>query len=163
MLSLNVPVPGSIRKHVDTLRPLLGADRRDHTLVLKRLGEESHPAGTRKRVRRALSGQPPFAVKLTGVSCFEEPARGETPVLYLAIESAPLVRLHEALCDVVDPIPGLEGPAYVPHITIGPAPDPDAIARIKARAPEPESWTVSELIFWDARHEEPVGRVPLPA
>lgn len=162
-MSLNVPVPGSIRKHVDTLRPLLGNVRRDHTLVVKRLGEESHPAGTRKRVRRALNGQPPFAVKLTGVGCFEEPARGEAPIVYLAIESAPLVRLHEELCDVVDPIPGLEGAAYVPHITIGRATDPGAIDRIEARAPDPESWTVSELVFWDARHEEPVGRVPLPA
>lgn len=163
MLSLNVPVPGSIRKHVDALRPLLSDGRRDHTLVLKRLGGESHPARTRKRVRRALSGQPPFAVQLTGIGCFEEPASGETPVVYLAVESAPLLRLHEELCDVVDPVPGLEGSAYVPHITIGRATESDAIERVRAQAPDPEPWTVSELLFWDARHEERAGRVSLPA
>jgi hypothetical protein len=163
VLSLNVPVPGSIRGHVDSLRPLLDEDRRDHTLVLKRLGGESHPARTRKRVRRLLRGQPPFAVELAGVGCFEAPARGETPVVYLAVESAALVRLHEDLCEIVDPVPGLEGSAYVPHITIGRATAPDVIERVTARAPEPETWTVSELVFWDARHEEVAGRVSLPA
>lgn len=163
VLSLNVPVPGSIRRHVDTLRPLVGEDRRDHTLVLKRLGNDAHSAGTRKRVRRALRDQPPFAVRLAGVGCFEDPASGDAPVAYLAIESPALVGLHEELCDVIEPIPGLEGAAYVPHITIGRVPSSTAIERLETRAPEPETWSVSELVFWDARHEETVGHVSLPA
>lgn len=161
--SLNVPIPGKIRRQVDTLRPYLRANREEHTLVCKRLGEGDTGAAVRKRVRRELAGQPPFEVRTTGIETFDQPARGDAPVVYLAVESPPLVDLHERMCDVIDPVPGLEGSDYVPHISIGRAETEAALQRLEHRAPEAETWMVSQLVFWDGRHGEEIGRVSLPA
>jgi 2'-5' RNA ligase len=161
--SLNVPVPGDIRRQVDTLRPYLGTDRQQYTLVCKRLGDGNDGAAVRKRVRRELAGHPPFEVRTTGLETFDDPARGDAPVVYLAVESPPLVALHERLCDVVDPVPGIEGPDYVPHITIGRGGSNSSIQQLEHRRPVAKSWTVSRLVFWDGRHGEEIGRLSLPA
>lgn len=163
MQSLNVPVPGAIRRQVDALRPHLRANRHEHTLVCKRLGEGDNGAAIRKRVRRELAGQPPFEVRTTGIETFDQPVRGDAPVVYLAVESPPLVALHRRLCEVVDPVPGLEGSDYVPHITIGHAETDAALQRIEQEPPNSVTWTVSQLVFWDARHREEISRLSLPA
>lgn len=162
-LSLNVPVPGTVRRAVESLRPLVAGRRSGYTLVCKRLGEGGRRAATRKRVRRALAGQPAFEVRTDGVDVFERPASGEAPVVYLAVEGPELVALHERLCEVVDPVPDVEGSDYVPHVTVGRAADPRTVERVRTRAPEPHRWTVDTLEFWDATHGESVGRVSLPA
>lgn len=162
MLSLNVPVPGQVRATVDRLRPHLNDDRRDYTLVCKRVGAPPATA-ERKRVRRALEGWGPFEVRITGLATFDRPASGEGAVLYLAVESRPLEALHDRLCEVVDPVSDIEGAGYVPHVTVGRTTDPDRREAVLARSVEPVTWTVEALEFWDARHAETAGRISLPA
>jgi 2'-5' RNA ligase len=161
VLSLNVPLPGEVRATVDRLRPFLEGDRHDHTLVCKRLGET--PATVeRKRVRRALGGWAPFELRITGIEAFDQPVSGEGSVVYLAVQSPRLEALHEHLCGVIDPVAGVEGEDYVPHVTIGRTTDADRLASILGRSVDTVRWTADALEFWDARHGETAGRIALP-
>ena len=168
MDSLNVPAPGRVERLAADLHPALlpfSTVRERHSLVVKRLGEVE-PAGLETRVREALAGEPAFEARVAGVGSFEEPAAGPGPVVYLAVESPGLVALHRRLCAEFGPAPGIEGDDYVPHVTLargGGSEAAAAAARLVAAGVEPVTWTVRELVLYDARVGEPVGRVRLPA
>lgn len=168
MLSLNVPVPGSVERLAEELYPALTrfeSVRDRHTLVCKRLDDEV--AGGRDRVegrvRRALAGTPPFEIAVTGIDQFAVPTAGPGPVVYLDVESPGLRALHEDLVDALGTRDGVEGEDYTPHITLARDGPPDAVDRLLERSIEPVRWTVSELWFYDARYRERVGTVSLPA
>jgi 2'-5' RNA ligase len=166
--SLNVPVPG----RVSALASDLAADwpsarartRDDHTLLVKRLGTGDRAAYQRlaARAREALSGTPAFAASVTHVGQFAEAADGASPVVYLAVESPGLAALHRELCDVFDPVAGMEGPDYVPHVTVARGGDPAGAARLVERDVEPIEWAVTDLEFYDAERGQVVSRVALP-
>lgn len=166
--SLNVPVPGRVSAIASELRPALAPFERvreRHTLVVKRLGE-AEPAGLEKRVRRALAGTPAFEARISGIGAFEEPAAGPGPVVFLAVESPGLVRIHRELCETFGAVPGIEGDDYVPHVTLargGGADAEESVERLVGTEVEPVTWTVGELVFWDARYDEVTGRLSLPA
>ena len=164
MFSLNVPVPGRLRRLADELAPALAplgtvVDR--HTLVLKRLGDRPD-AGLEKRARRVLAGAAPFEAEATGLAAFEDPPSGPAPVVYLAIEAPELVRLHAGLCEAFEPVDGIEDDDYVPHVTLARGGDPDDVRRALEAPVDPVRWRVDGLVFYDGRYREPVGRLPLP-
>jgi hypothetical protein len=135
--------------------------RDDRTLVAKRLPEgEAHRVEA--RAREALSGTPPFEVRVDRVDWFAEPTAGSGPVVYLAVESPGLWRLHDRLCRAFDPVPGLEGEEYTPHVTVARG-GSLAAAEAVLGSVEPVEWTVTELQFWDATRKLVAGRVSLPA
>lgn len=157
--SLNAPVPPAVARLASGLASQLRtADARTrHTLMVKRLGDGRF-AETAQRAREALAGAPACEARVTGVGCFETPPDGRGPVVYLAVESPGLLVIHTRLCEAFDPVEGVEGDEYVPHITIarrGDAP------RLAGREVEPVTWTVDRLEFWDADHREVVESVSL--
>lgn len=170
MFSLNVPVPGAIHQRINELQPqLVGCEmvREEHTLVLKRFPEiDGEPttqlARLQERLRPVLSETPAVEASVRGIETFEQPARGEGPVVYLAVESPGLEQIHQTLTDAFGAVPELEGEAYVPHITLGRGGSPQTIDQLQATAFEPISWTVSELVIWDAQYGEPASRYGLP-
>jgi len=139
--------------------------RGEHTLVVKRLGRGDHTAYARieARARDAIRGTAPFDVRVTGVDWFETATTGPSPVVYLAVESPELRALHERLCAAFDPVEGMEGEGYVPHVTVARGGDPAAARRLVERDIDPIEWTVEELVFYDADRGQPVSRVALPA
>jgi hypothetical protein len=160
--SLNVPVPGRVRRLAADLAPrLAGLDRvrEDHTLVCKRFERRVDRAA----VRAALAGTPAFEARIAGLDAFEHPVRGPGPVVYLAVESPGLCRLHDRLVGRFGAVESLEGPSYTPHVTLGRGGDPDAVARLLDASVEPVGWTVSRLDCWDAERRVAVGSVGLPA
>lgn len=166
MYSLNVPVPGDVQRLAAELHPRLTAFdtvRERHTLVAKRLGDDSLDR-LRERLRRPLRDLSPFEARVTGLDVFERPTRGTGPVVYLAVESPGLVALHERLVDAFGTVAGLEGDDYTPHVTLGRGGsfDGDALASLSDRV-EPVAWTVSELAVYDSRYRETVSRLSLPA
>jgi 2'-5' RNA ligase len=167
--SLNVPVPGEVgRLAGEVARDLPTARARprgEHTLVAKRLGTGDRGEFQRvaTRVREALAGTPAFEARVAAVDYFETAADGASPVVYLAVESPELQRLHERLCSVVDPVDGIEGEAYVPHVTVARGGRVDAAERLTGRDIDPVTWTVTELQFWDAERSLSAGSVSLPA
>lgn len=188
MFSLNVPLAPAVDGLAADLHPKLegfDAVRERRTLVCKRFGvadvsesgERSEDGDAepprradaldrlRGRLSRPLGRTAPFEVAVTGVDTFDAPASGSAPVVYLVVESEGLVRLHERLCDAFGAIEGIEGDDYVPHVTLargGAAEAEDAVERLLETEVEPVTWTVGELVFWDARHDEVTGRVALP-
>lgn len=167
MYSLNVPVPGQVKRVADGLHPqLVGLDRvRDtHSLLLKRLGDPGpgEQAGIQQRARRALAGTAPFEARITGIDTFPDPPAGPGPVVYLVVESEGLRAAHERLCEVFDPVEGMEGDEYDPHVTLGRGGPPDVVEALTARDVEPVEWTVGELTF---HQQDAVSglRVSLPA
>lgn len=177
MFSLNVPVPGAVKRLASDLQPrLLDFEqvRDDHTLVVKRFpdgelanGHPEHQLATlQERLRPVISGLPAVEAKVTGVDAFEQPVRGDGPVVYLAIESPGLHRIHRTLTDAFGVVDGLDGDDYTPHVTLARGGGPAATAaveQLQERAIDPVSWTVSELVIWDARHRKPAARFGLPA
>ncbi|TQQ83773.1 2'-5' RNA ligase family protein [Halonotius terrestris] len=177
MFSLNVPVPGALRRLANDLQPrLLDFEqvRDDHTLVVKRFPEgelaNGHPdhqlATLQERLRPVISGLPAVEAKVTGVDAFEQPPRGDGPVVYLAVESPGLHRIHRTLADAFGVVDGLEGDDYTPHVTLargGSAAAAAAVEQLREREIEPVTWTVSELVIWDSRHRKPAARFGLPA
>ncbi|MBS3760177.1 2'-5' RNA ligase family protein [Halodesulfurarchaeum sp.] len=170
MYSVNVPVPLEIRELASQLRPALsGFDRirpaRTRTLVLKRLPatdrrEYLHVA---RRAREALEGTPPFEAAVTGIETFWDPPKGPSPVAYLAVEGEGLSRIHDRLVAEFEAVETLEGPNYVPHVTLargGPqsAPDP-----VQDREIEPVRFRVDTLELYDSVHTERVESISLPA
>ncbi|PSP95901.1 phosphoesterase [Halobacteriales archaeon QS_4_62_28] len=166
MYSLNVPVPSEVaRLALDLARevPTVTPRRRgEHTLVVKRLGADGRPPNViEARTREVLAGEPPVAVRITGVDWFPEPTSGPGPVLYLAVESPGLRALHERLCAVFDPVPDVEGDAYTPHVTIARGGDREATRRLCERDIEPIEWVVDELELYDAERSLASGTVAL--
>jgi 2'-5' RNA ligase len=166
--SLNVPVPANVAALAgDIARDLPGArerERGEHTLGVKRLGGEPEEYNRLEaRVRELLVGQPAFEIRVTDLKYFPEAITGPEPVIYLAVESPELRRLHLRLADVFDPIEGIEGEGYTPHVTVARGGSLDRAQDVTARDIDPIEWTVTELCFWDARLSEQVSTVSLPA
>ncbi|WP_128476873.1 2'-5' RNA ligase family protein [Halorussus pelagicus] len=167
MYSLNVPVPGEVERLAEDLRPVLlefDSIRERHTLLCKRLGD-APPGGTprlREQVRTQLAGAPAFEVRVTGIDCFEYPPVGEGPVVYLAVESPGLRRVHDRLLDGFSAIDEFQGDDYVPHVTLARGGDVLAARRLVERDIDPVTWTVNRLALWDARYEEEVATFSLP-
>ncbi|MFB6073589.1 MAG: 2'-5' RNA ligase family protein [Haloarculaceae archaeon] len=165
MYSLNVPIPGSVGALAgDLARRLHNARQRprgERTLVVKRLG--AGPYGELEaRTREAISGTAPFAARIDAVDVFTDPPTGTGPVVYLAVESPALRALHERLCAAFDPVDGIEGDGYVPHVTVARGGDPDAAHAI-AGPVDPLEWTVDALALYDAERRTFASRVSLPA
>lgn len=169
MYSLNVPLPSSVSALAGRLaRDLPRAQARprgEHTLVVKRLGGGDHTTYARleARARDALRGTDPVAVRVTGVDQFETAVTGPSPVVYLTVDSPGLGALHRRLCRAFDPVEGMEGDDYVPHVTIARGGDPATARRLVDREIETVEWSVDELNFFDAERGQSVSRVSLPA
>jgi 2'-5' RNA ligase len=165
--SLNVPVPSNVARLAGELaRRLPGArarSRGEHTLVCKRLGtDETGYHRVEARAREAVSGTAPFAVRVTGLDRFAEAVTGSSPVVYLAVESPELRRLHDRLCAAFDPVPDLEGEDYTPHVTVARGGSLDRAREVCETEIQPVEWTVTELQFRDAERGQPVSTVSLP-
>ena len=168
MYSLNVPVPGRVRRLANELHPQLAAFAHrpsDHTLLCKRLDATTPSERHRiqRQVREALAGLPPFAVRVTGIDYFENPTSGTSPVVYLAVESPGLDEAHDRLVAELGSIDGLGGDDYRPHVTLardGRLEDAEVAAGVDV---DPIEWTVDRLEFYDAHLEEPAGEIRLPA
>ncbi|NHN60565.1 2'-5' RNA ligase family protein [Halorussus rarus] len=168
MYSLNVPVPGAVERLAEELRPaLLGFDavRERRGLVCKRLGDEppGGPARLREQVRTALAGAPAFELRISGIDYFADPPLGEGPVVYLAVESPGLRRVHDGLVEEFSVVEAFEGDDYVPHVTLARGGDVETARRVADREVEPVSWTANRLVLWDAEYGEEVAEFPLPA
>ncbi|GAB7009770.1 2'-5' RNA ligase family protein [Halorubrum trueperi] len=163
-----------------------------HTLVCKRFGVEDVPdhafvgdrdgggtadlpgsdarpsksdalAALRENLRSSLSGIGPFDVAVTGAETFDAPASGSRPVVYLAVESDDLGRVHRRLCAVYGAIEGIEGDAYVPHVTLarGGNPEPGVVADLVAAEFEPIRWRVHALDLYDPEFREVAATIAL--
>ncbi|MFB6134834.1 MAG: 2'-5' RNA ligase family protein [Halanaeroarchaeum sp.] len=170
MYSLNVPLPRAVHDLADSLRPALtGFERIRHrgsrTLVVKRLEASDRRAylDAERRARAALAGAPPFEARIAGIGAFTDPPNGTGPVAYLTVESTGLRALHDGLVESLDARPALEGRAYTPHVTLARDGDARAVETIRGRSFEPVTWQVDALEFYDARHDERIDRVGLPA
>jgi 2'-5' RNA ligase len=173
--SVNVPVPPAVHDVADDLRPALTGfdrvrERQQRTLLVKRV-----PAETRRELREdwatakeALRGAPAFEARVTGIDTFENPPAGtSSPVAYLAVESPGIHDVHARLCEVFEPVEQLEGgDDYDPHVTLGRGADgfrgQRAVDALREREIEPVTWTVTELLLYDANHYEPVDSISLP-
>ncbi|MEA1931483.1 MAG: 2'-5' RNA ligase family protein [Euryarchaeota archaeon] len=174
MFSLNVPVPGQVARLAGDLHPqLVGFDqqREQHTLVVKRFDESalraSQPevqlATLQQQLPQELTGTPAFEAAVRELDFFAEPARGDGPVVYLAVDSPGLQELHAELVDAYGAVDGLEGDDYVPHVTLARGGSVADAERVAEMGVESVSWTASELTIWDSRYREPVSRYSLPA
>jgi 2'-5' RNA ligase len=167
--SLNVPVPSRVARLAARIArdcPRARSRGRDeHTLVLKRLGDANQQTYGRleARVRESLRGQPPFEVRIGSVGYFAEAASGRSPVVYLAVQSRAVESIHDRLVGPFDAATGIEGDEYVPHVTVARGGSLESARRVAAQEIDPISWTVSELVFWDGRHDHPVTTLSLPA
>lgn len=167
--SLNVPVPTSVASLArDLSQHLPNARRRnrgEHTLGVKRLSSDRDAAYSRieARTREVLAGQPAFEARIDRVDVFENPPLGTAPVVYLAVESPGLLDLHRRLVAAFDAVDDrIEGTAYTPHVTVARGGSTEMAERVVGDI-EPMEWTVSELVFWDGTHSQPISSVSLPA
>ncbi|MFB6197467.1 MAG: 2'-5' RNA ligase family protein, partial [Halobacteriaceae archaeon] len=135
--------------------------RKDSTLLVKRLdGGDVNVLDA--RVREALNGAPAVESRISTIDYFQNPVKGNTPVVYLAVTSPGLLQIHERLCSVRDPVSDLEGDEFVPHITLGRGSE-SAVKEVANRDIDPVSWTVTRLHLLDVRRGETVSRYHLPA
>jgi hypothetical protein len=120
-------------------------------------------AALREDLRPLLSGTDPFDAAVTGVDVFDAPASGSRPVVYLAVESDGLVRLHRRLCAAYGAIEGIEGDDYVPHVTLarGGNPEPGAVADLVAAEFDPIRWRVHALDVYDPEFREVAATIDL--
>ncbi len=170
MYSLNVPVPGEVKRVAMDLRAAL-ADfeqfRDELSMVAKRLPIDDPAAfpAIHERTLSVLRGTVPFEVRVNGIEVFEEPTTGPAPVIYFAVESPGLARLHDRLVEEFDPVPEIEDEAYVPHITLarGGSVSQERLEELRSLEVEPIPWTVDRLVIWDPRRQLPAGEVRLPA
>ena len=189
MFSLNVPVPPVVDRLAADLHPKLsGFDRvRDrHTLVCKRLGVEDVPdrvaggdavsegvgpsppkpdalAALREDLRPLLSGTDPFDVAVTGIDVFDAPASGSRPVVFLAVESDGLGRLHHRLCAAYGAVEGIEGDDFAPHVTLarGGNPPLGVAADLVSAEIEPIRWRVHAMEVYDPEFREVAASIDL--
>ncbi|MDZ7701069.1 MAG: 2'-5' RNA ligase family protein [Halobacteriales archaeon] len=103
----------------------------------------------------------PVDVRIDGLGAFEAPVTGPAPVAYLAVESPGLEALHARLVEAFGAVEGLEGEAYVPHVTVARGGDAAALEPLDGVEIDPVEWTVTELWCWDARPGERTGRIGL--
>lgn len=165
MSSLNVPVPGEVKRLANDIGPRLTAFdviRERHSIVLKRL-DDSDPDVIKTRIRRELRGAPAVEARISGIDVFPDPPTAPAPVLYLTVESPGLQDLHRQLVAALGAVDGFEGEAYVPHVTLARGGALDDARRLAALPVEPITWTVSELEFFSGRHGERTGTIALPA
>lgn len=174
MFSVNVPVPGVIRRLANDLQPRLldfETIRDDHTLVVKRFpdnelasGRPEHQVATlQERLRPVIDGLPAVEAKVAEIDSFDQPVRGDGPVVYLRVESPGVHRIHHTLVDTFGEIDALEGDDYTPHITLARGGSTAAAEQLQKQEIEPITWTISELVIWDAKHQRPAARFGLPA
>lgn len=178
VFSLNVPVPGEVRRVADELHPdLVRFDRiRDrHTLLAKRFDTGlDDDAGSLSRLRERLrpllrehgragdGSAGGLDLRVTGLDYFERPTRGPGPVVYLAIESPDLHALHRRLCAAFGAVAGMEDAEYVPHVTLARGGQvADAADLVRRQSVEPIEWTAGELRIHDSRYREDAARLPL--
>ncbi len=189
MFSLNVPLPPAVDRLAADLHPKLsGFDRvrERHTLVAKRFGVADVPgtrsgrrggsdrrgvskdvalAGLREELRPLLAGTDPFDAAITGIDAFERPARGPGPVVHFVVESAALIRIHRRICAAFDPVEGIEGDDYVPHVTLARGRSPDdvgsAVESLVETPVAPITWRVHEFELYDPEFREVAGRLSL--
>ncbi|AGN01515.1 phosphoesterase HXTX [Salinarchaeum sp. Harcht-Bsk1] len=164
MYSLNAAVPGRVRRIAGDLYPHLAsfADvREDHSICVKRLGDDEPYKTLADRARTVLADAPAFEVAVTGIDYFETPTDGTDPVVYLTVESPGLLQVHKTLVEAFGALPGLEGDEYVPHVTLARDGEIADAERLAEREIEPVTWTVSELEFTDAHHDHAIGTIPL--
>lgn len=166
MYSLNAPVPGRVRRIASELYPDLAAFERvreDHSLLVKRLGDDVPSDRVASLAREALAGAPAFEVATTGLDYFEAPPTGTAPVVYVDVESPGLERVHEQLVEELGAVEHLEGEDFVPHVTLARQGDLADAERVVQRDVEEVVWTVSELEVTDAERDRTVATVSLPA
>lgn len=164
MYSLNVPVPGEVKRFAAKLYPrLTGFERvrERHSLVVKRF-ETDDLHRLSKHVRRTLADVPAFEMRTTGIDSFDDPVRGPGPVVYLAVESPEIFDLHNQLVERFGAIADLEGPAYVPHVTLARDGSRQQARRLREYDVSPIEWTVSTVAIYDAVREEIADTVSLP-
>jgi hypothetical protein len=172
VFSCNVPVPPAVGRVASDLAAEIPEARERprgrHTLLAKRLdpeveagpGDPTHRLDA--RLREALAGTAPFAVRIGGVDLFADPPTGAGPVVYLAVEGPGLFALHERLCEAFPTVDGLEGEGYVPHVTVARGGDPDLADALTDRDVDPVEWTVETLELYDANRHLPVSEISLP-
>lgn len=166
MYSLNVAVPGRVRELAHSLYPQLTAFssiRDHHSILVKRLGDKETYPRLAQRAREVLAGTPPIEAAITGIDYFPDPPRGPAPVVYLAVDSPGLDTVHRKLVDELGAIPDLEGEDYTMHVTLARGGTEQAAERIAAESIEPITWTITELLFWDAHQARSIGTLSLPA
>jgi len=156
--SLNAPVPASVARLASGLAAdLLDATVRErHTLVVKRLDDD--PGDLAETVREVVAGTDPFPARVAGVETFRDPPSGTAPVAYLRVESPGLEALHRRLCGRFDLLAGIEGDAYVPHVTVARGGDAD---RLEGRDVD-AAWTVDRLLVRAGDDDESVESIALP-
>ena len=120
-------------------------------------------AALREDLRPLLSETAPFDAAVTGVGVFDAPASGSSPVVYFAVESDGLVRLHRRLCAAYGAIEGIEGDDYVPHVTLarGGDPEPGVVADLVAAEFDPIRWRVHALDLYDPEFREVAATIDL--
>jgi 2'-5' RNA ligase len=165
--SLNVPVPGAVERLAADLHPKLTVFdrlRERHAVVCKRFEvDEDEYDRLRERLRTALSPTPTVEARITGIDVFSDPPRGPAPVVYLAVESPGLTDLHRRLVERFGAVhEDLEGPTYVPHVTLARGGSATAADRLRALDVDPVRWTVSELHLWSQARRSVAWTVPLP-
>ena len=170
MFSLNVPVPGTVKRLASELHPELARFdriRERHSLLAKRFDTgldddaDSLPR-LRERLRPLLRRHGGLDLRVTRLDYFEAPPRGPGPVVYLAVESPDLRALHRRLCDAFGTVAGLEGDEYVPHVTLARGGAvADAAGLAERRSVDPVAWTAGELRIHDSRYREDAARLPL--
>lgn len=169
MYSVNVPVPAEAHELARELRPALTGfqrirERHRQTLLLKRLPADDRREylEAERRARLALEGAPVVEAQITGVDAFREPPDGSAPVVFLRVESPGLQQLHGMLVDEFGAVGEvLEGDEYEPHITLARGGGPD-LEPLLAREFDPITWTIEELIFYDATYYERITGLSLP-
>lgn len=170
MYSVNVPVPNAVHDIARDLRPALTGfqrirERHRQTLLLKRLPADDRREylDAERRAREALQGAPVVEAQITGLGVFEEPPDGSAPVLYLDVESPGLQQLHGMLVDEFGAVGEvLEGDEYEPHVTLARGGGPNDLDSLLDREVDPITWTIDELIFYDATYYETISRLSLP-
>ncbi|SEH50736.1 2'-5' RNA ligase superfamily protein [Halopenitus malekzadehii] len=184
MFSLNVPLPPAVDRLANDRHPdLVAFDRirERHTLVCKRLGSDDIRSGgggrdggrdpgrsrdravtrLRERLRPVLTGTDPLDLSITGIGYFEVPVQGPGPVVYLRVESDDLDRVHRRLCGAFDPVTGIEGEEYVPHVTLARGGSIERAQAIADSEMDPIEWRARSLTIYDAEFREPAGTVSL--
>lgn len=164
MYSLNVPLPTAVTRLASRLARELprarARPRGEHTLVGKRLGSDGARLAT--AVEESLGDVAPFELRIGAVECFETAATGTAPVTYLRVESPALQQLHQTLCERFEPVEGIEGDDYVPHVTIARGGDLAAARRLADREIDPIAWTAEQLVVWDSDRNLSVREFALP-
>ena len=120
-------------------------------------------AALREDLRPLLAGTDPFPVAVTGIDVFDAPASGSRPVLYLVVESDPLVRVHRRLCAAYGAVEGIEGDNYIPHVTVarGGNPNGGVVADLVGTEFEPIQWRVRALDLYDPEFREVAATIEL--